>query len=530
MGNDSTKVAGNFDYGRRNAAFDKPKPFEPKPLAPEPTFADSSRDKLFGGSILQARLNNFDRIPTDAPKIPPVAFIDPQKVDAAVKSIHESLTETWTDWDVSKSDLNDIQNTFKGLNADEAKAVFSKLSDGDVKKYADELSGMLGGYGENEKRALFDELAGKLDGRNLARLGDTLLARESGKLIETSDVKLLSESIAKGAPDSVKSEYLQVTTGRVEKDGQFALGAAQILVSLKNNPQAFSQALGNLSDGQLKAVFKAAAQETRVSSPRGDAEFVRYDTKPLVELMSAVSKTSDPSLKARVFETAALQMKEIGEAGRVYPPVIPANKEEQAALVRNALTEMLDGDTTGVVRALEQNENSFNGRGITAYVKSMIESGDTNKLGTFINRLLTGNDLKGGAYARFGEKATGDNSEQYYQNAQVLGYFGGAIAASTKQITGDRSKQADIVKNVFGTVLGATGAINPASGVASSVANGLTQKIVNDVVDGLNNETMQIDEALTKLTIAHNPETGKPYNGEAEESYKTNFSWVYNKN
>ena len=527
MGNDSTKVSGRFDYGRRDNPLDKPKPFNPGPYAPEKTFADSRRDKFFGGDILRARLNsNFS-----GPNMPPpVPVIDPQKVEAAVTSIQENLTETWTDWDVSKGDLKGIETTFKDLNAAEANQVFGRLSDADVKKYADELSGIMGGYGETDKQQLFDDLAGKLDARNLARLGDALLAREDGKLIETSDVKLLSEAIAKNATDSVKAEYLQVITGRVEKDEEFALGAARILTSLKDNPQAFSQALGNLSDGQLKAVFKAATQETTSTSYQGAAVHLRYDTKPLTELVDAVSRTSDPALKARVFEAAALQMKEISEAGSTFPTVIAANKDAQAAAVRDALTGLLDSDTTGVVRALEENETSFNGKGITAYVKSMIESGDQAKLGTFINRLMTGNDLSGNAYARFGEQANGDNNEQFYQNAQVLGYFGGAIAASCKQITGDRAKQADIVKNIFGTVLGATGAMNPASGVASSVANGLTQKIVNDVVDGLNNETMEIDQAMTKLTIAHNPQTGRPYNGDAEESYKTNFNWVYNRN
>ena len=118
----------------------------------------------------------------------------------------------------------------------------------------------------------------------------------------------------------------------------------------------------------------------------------------------------------------------------------------------------------------------------------------------------------------------------YYQNAQVLGYFAGGVAAATKQITSDRTKQADIIKNVFGTALSLAGGVNSTVGANSTIANGLSQTIVNDVVDRLNKQTMEIDEALTKLTIPHNPQTGKPYNGEAEESYKTNFSWVFNKN
>lgn len=512
---DSTKVSGRFDYGRRDPSIDKPKPFNPGPYAPEKTFADSSRDKFFGGAILQARLNNnFNQTNT-----PPAAVVDPQKVDAAVKSIQESLTETWTDWDVSKGDLKDIQKTFADLNAAEANEVFSKLSADDVKKYADELSGIMGGYGENDKQELFNELAGKLDARNLARLGDALLAREDGKKIDTSDVKLLSEAIAKNAPDAVKAEYLGVISGRIEKDEEFALGAAQILASLKNNPQALETAVQNLSDGQLKAVVAAASQETFSGNPLNGTPQVSYDTKPLVDLLGAVSGSQNASLKARVFEAAALQMKEISEAGSALPTVVALGKDAEVAQVRTALTNLLQSDATGIVTKLEKKNTA---QGMTAYLKSMLGNGEGDKVRELIASLVKGNDSSENPAARI-ETNFGTPEKPIYQNARTLGFFAGSIFSATKQITDDVNKQADIIKNIFSAGFGAAGAANPASGVAASIANGLTAEAVKGIVDGINNETKDLRQALLELTLPPDA-SGEPYSGVAKDAYNGSFS------
>jgi hypothetical protein len=74
------------------------------------------------------------------------------------------------------------------------------------------------------------------------------------------------------------------------------------------------------------------------------------------------------------------------------------------------------------------------------------------------------------------------------------------------------------------------GAANPTSGVVSSVLNGLTQAIVNEVTDGLNKGTMDMEEAIEKLPFPRNSETGAIYEGAAEADFDSAFSRVVLRN
>ena len=87
-----------------------------------------------------------------------------------------------------------------------------------------------------------------------------------------------------------------------------------------------------------------------------------------------------------------------------------------------------------------------------------------------------------------------------------------------------------MLKNIFGTIAGATGAANPASGVVSSVVNGLTQAVVNEVTDGLNKGTMDMQEAIEKLLFPRNTETGALYEGAAEADFDSAFNRVVIRN
>jgi len=189
---------------------------------------------------------------------------------------------------------------------------------------------------------------------------------------------------------------------------------------------------------------------------------------------------------------------------------------------------LINSDVTGIMTSLEHNFR--NGDGITAYAKSMLNAGSTTELGNIVAKLSKGNDLKGNPLDRFSNQITGTDGRPHYQNAQVLGYFSGALFAGAKQITGDRTKQADMLKNIFGTIAGATGAANPPAGVASSILNGLTQAIVGEVTDGLNKGTMDMEEALEKLLFPRDAATGNSYEGAAEADYDSAFSRVVLRN
>lgn len=480
--------------------------------------ADNNKDsqignKLFGGDLLKFQLNAF----LDAPaKNPPPPNPDPAKVDDAVKLIKDRLSEGVLDWDVTHGDLKDIENKIKTLTPEELNATVDKLSNDDLQKWTNELNGINGSYSGAEKKALFDHLAKNLSGKNLARFAEAIKSHEEGRLVENSDVQALADSVARNASSATKQEFINSLAGKIEKEEKYALAVAQVLGSMKNDPAALETALKGLSDSQLKSVMKAASQEDIKSNYGGNSARLTFNPEPLVKLLDAVSSIKDPTQKARVFEAAAGQMKDISEAGN--PLVIAYNKDEAAKQVRDALTKLIDSDPNGVVRELK--ENYYDGKGITNYLKGMLNGSeqDRAKVADTLAHLLKGNDLKGAPMEIFSRETTGTDGKPFRQNAETIGYFSGGILAATKQITSDRSKQADIFKNVFGTIAGAAGAANPAAGVSAAIINGLTADIVNRVVDKLNTGTTDANQALIELVVPRDAQ-GNIYRGEAKGDF-----------
>ena len=446
----------------------------------------------------------------------PVNQIDNQKVEDAVNLIKDRLDESFLG-DVSHGDLSDIKDSFQNLNNAEANEVFRRLSKGDLEKWADELDGMVGGFSGDEKKTLFNELAGKLD--------DQQLARFINALGDEGNIQSLADSVADNASGATKAALIGRMEENVETNERAAIAVAELIGGMGNNPQELEGVLQNLSQTQLGAIMRAASQKEIHSTPGlfgGGSIYTTFEPQPLVDMLNAVSGIGNAELKANIFQAASLELKHIEEAGRALNPV--AGQDDAARDVRNALTGLLQSDTNGIMTELEHNFR--NGDGITAYVKSMMDAGETTELGNIIARLSKGNDLRGDPLARFGTQARGTDGNPHYRNAQVLGYFAGALLSGAKQITSDRSRQADILKNVFGTIAGATGAANPASGVVSSLLNGLTQQIVTDVTNGLNKGTMDMEESLEQLVFPRSPQTGDTYEGAAEADYDSAFSRV----
>jgi hypothetical protein len=447
---------------------------------------------------------------------------DPKKVEDAVNSIKQSLSEGILDWDVTHGDLSSIQNTFRNLNAEEANQVFQRLSDGDIEKWVGELNGLNGSYSREEKQQLFNELAGKLNGANLARLAKALGS-------DGFDAGDLGRAITQNSTAQAKVDFVRHMASAVEANRAASEAVTEVISGLQDNPAALDSALGSLSDTQLQKLMEnISVRGFSVNSAYGSAYTIEYKGELLGEMLDAVSKSNNADVKARVFNAAALQLKAIEGAPNLLPATAIIGKNDAAARIRDSLTNVLNSDTVGIMTSLEH--TARNGEGITAYTKSMLAGGKTAELGQIVARLSKGNDLTGDPLARFGTQVRGTDGNPHYQNAQVLGYFAGALFAGAKQTTGDRTKQADILKNIFGTIAGATGAANPTSGVVSSVLNGLTQAIVNEVTDGLNKGTMDMEEAIEKLLFPRNTATGAIYEGAAEADFDSAFSRVVLRN
>ena len=517
-------MAPKVDAVRAKQEIIKPKIQEPTVLRQETTrvnFLNEQDKNLFlrqnnlGADTL--RISLFARVPDDGGGS--VAAADPKKVEDAVNSIKSSLSEGFTDWDVTHGDLNNIRDTFRNLNAAEANQVIERLSDGDIQKWVDELGGINGGFNREEKQQLFKELAGKLSGANLSRFAEAL--GDDG--FEAQD---FGRAVGQNASAQTKVDFVRNMAGSVERRDGASEAVAEVIAGLGNNPAAMNQAIGALSDTQLQKLMENISVKG-ISSPMGGYT-IEYKGELLSKMLDAVAKSNDPDVKARVFNAAAMQLKSIEDSPSIIPGTAIIGKGDAAARIRDSLTNVINSDTVGIMTSLEHNYR--NGEGITAYAKSMLNGGKTSELGQIVARLSKGNDLTGDPLARFGTQVRGTDGNPHYQNAQVLGYFAGALFGGAKQITGDRTKQADMLKNVFGTIAGGVGALNPPAGIASSIVNGLTQTIVNQVTDAVNNGTMDMQEALQKLLFPRNTETGALYEGAAEADFDSAFSRVVLRN
>ena len=449
-----------------------------------------------------------------------VPSIDQRKVDEATAGIKENLKSGFFN-DVTHTDLREIERTLEGLMPQEANAVFNRLTDAELRQWAEDLNDAgwfdFRGYDRNEKQRLFDTLAERLDGQNLARF--------AGALDEPSDGQLFGASVASRATDAATEQFIRSSAARAENDPTTAVAVAEAIGGLSNNPAALQRAVGGLSQTQIDKIVEAAAQERMHTNPLGSSITVTYDAAPLGRMLEAVSRVQDPDLKARFFEPAAAQLKELEETNTGIGLVVLKGDSERQ--VRDGLTALLDSDTTGVVNSLE---NEFrDGKGLTAYMKSMLENGQERQIGQMISRLLEGNDHSQNPIDRFGARVMRPDGPQY-DNAEDVGFFLGAIHAAARQITGDRDKQANIVKNIFSSIAGAVGATGPQAGVAASLLNGLTTAAVDDVVSRLNNGTVELRDALRLLAFPRDPRTNEPYEGAAETAYDSAVGRVIDAN
>ena len=521
----------NFDNNRPEPVIKK---VEVKVQTVEVAFKDSKTgESSFQASMLKAQLTKAFN-PQVLQGAPPQ--VDQAKVDDALKTIREKLDESGWFNDVTHSELKDIQNTLQNLNGAEANQVIANLKPEELKKFADELgsSGWFGtgGFDATEKKEFLNSMAGKLDAGNLAKLATAL---NTGDAAGEENMRVLSQSIAENTSPQVKADFVKAMAGQVESTSSNGLAVANVIASLKNNPAELKQAIDGLSDSQLKAVMRAATQE-RIegnstmllpSSPNsgfGNVNTTRrtFNPEPLKQMLEAVATSDDPKLKARVFDAGANQLKELEDYGDLTKPgnlLIPsAGVKESAQTIRQGLTSILDSDTSGIITRLEKTNNA---KGLTSYMKSMLNNDEGDKVHQFVNRLTTGDASK--TPTENIEQNSGTATKPIYQNARNLGFLAGSIYSATRQITSDTNKQADVIKNIFGAVLGAGGAANPASGVAASLANGLTAEAARNIVDQINSGTVDLRQGLLRLTLPPDA-SGDPYSGTAKEAYNGSFS------
>ncbi|HVF55393.1 MAG TPA: hypothetical protein VM934_04535 [Pyrinomonadaceae bacterium] len=518
------------------AGVDNTQNIDAQPVVAENLVAqntDAGSDSVRGEFFLQESFFRFRFQPTgdtNAAAAPTAQAVDQGKVDAAVKLIQEKLDESGWFGDVTHSELEDIERTVSGLTPQEATAVFDRLSDGNLRKWAEELNSGAwfgaGGFDGSEKSRLFNMLAAKLDGNNLSRFSAALQGEDS--------VKEFGRAVAAHGSDASKEAFVRATASRAETDPAAAVVVAEVIASMRNNPAALQRTLSSLTQTQIDKIVESSAQkhqytQTNISGygPPTSTTTITYDAAPLGCLLDAVATTSDPKLKAAFFEPAARQLKEIEEAGSVVESLggVVYFKKDSVSQIRNGLTNVIDSDTTGVVGQLETLSASYTGKGLTAYLKSMLNGGQEKKVGELVTRMLLGNDLKGNAVQRFRAQSPGNTGDSLYDNAENLGYFLGAVRAAARQISDDTGKQADFIKNIFGAVLGTAGAAGTGPGLAATGLNWLSSEVINSVSARVKDGRTNIFDALIQLGLPR-VDANTVYDGPAEAAFKSGFGFV----
>lgn len=458
---------------------------------------------------------------------------DPGRIDDAVSRLRALLDESGVFGDVSHDELREVNGVLRRLNATETRAVYGRLTDAERAVWGREVNSGAplgaGGLDASEKRELIDMLAARLSG---AQLGDF-----SRRLGEHEDVIAVGNAVARLGSTGVKLELVRefaaaAETGdrarlethfglskTISEDPQ-AVAIAEVLASLHGNSVALGSAVGALSPSQLEAVITSAARGSVTTTVLGETAGTTVDYEPalLVRLLDAGATSRDPAVKERLFRAAARQLGAIQETGNLV--MTYADRRDDGRQVADAMTRLLRSDTSGIMRQLET-QGDRDGASLVPYATEMVKQGRRQALGEIILDLQLGNDHKGNAIDRFEATTAGTTGRPYYMNAEVLGYFVGALQVGIAANASSSKEQAALLKSVFGTVAG----LVPVPEIAKTVANGLVGAVVDEVCRSVAAGAKDLRSALRELAYPRDA-AGRLYEGPAEESYDSTVGRV----
>ena len=481
--------------------------------------------------------------PTPSPQPPavrqtptPPASNPGQAVDQAARDIHDRLHDQGFLGTSRNDHLHEIQHTLDRLPAGERNQVIAKLSDADLKSWSGNInaSGILGaeGLSHDEKRSLMKDLAGNLDGQQLARVSNAFGNRD--------DVVALGDAVARFGSADAKVDYVKALAPRAtdrETQTDTGFGSAttlygdkeaaaigNVLTSLKDNPRAFNEAMGALNPAQLGAVVKALENErsTTTATYPGTASITsRFDPAPLKGLLDAAAMAGNVQNKAALFQAASGALKDIRDSDTLLTPNPSAGAS--VALVTQGMTQLMNSDTRGVVDRLNTVESG--GASLAGYLKEVVRQ-DPSASNGIIGRQLA--QLQGAGTGMTAEKYIGTSQPDgtgapYYRNAQNLGYYAGAVQAGIRSLTSDAKKQGEILGNVFGTAIAVGSAALPlpvAGKVGAAAFNGLTRELIRQTVDSVASGNKSLQDAFAELALPRDPGSPERYRGAADPFYQ----------
>jgi hypothetical protein len=390
---------------------------------------------------------------------------------AAVDSINQRLSTAWNDPFVSYGDVQAISATLRGLSAIDQNAVVRELArTGALNSFAREMLQSapfnLGGLTLPERNQLLADMAGKLNGANLARVAGALSAASSGvsqhELLDQfgglvarhagslSKVDFIREMAARTTDQaSVWSTYFGGSS-RIEGDPD-AMAVARVLGSLRGTRAA--EGFAALNEAQLQAVIKASIRPWSVTTamPNGAAAppSVSYNATAFRDLMTAGASMTDPAAKARLFNAAGDALREVERANFLVAPMRGGTLDVMA----DGMTALLRSDPAGVIRQLALTQATWDGSDLATYAKVMLDKGRTAELGEIMAGVQFGNRGTENPVTRFDAQTILPSGQGRYDNAHALGYFVGAVYRGAQALTSDASAQNTLLTEIGKTAL-----------------------------------------------------------------------------
>lgn len=425
---------------------------------------------------------------------------------------------------VTHDEMNQVRAKLDGLNAADADAVIDEMQrTGQLDRFAQEaVDGSWfgnGGYSGDERRDLFNDLAGKLDGSSLARVSDSF-ARASAGEDGFNRVNELADSVASHGSASVKVDYVRAMAGNAadgtglrgtgfgsswsrEVDAE-ASAIAEVVGSLRG-AQA-QEAFKALSPDQLRAVMNSSIDQTNFYSQGGVV--TSFDAEDFKGVMDAAASISDPDLKARIFDAGADPMRAVRDTQGIGIGQNSPDRDATLNTIRDSMTTLLNSDTTGVVRELTYNSETQDGSDLSAYAQVMIATGQEKTLGEQMARLQFGNDLQGDPIARL-DQTTQVNGQERRENAGALGYFVGSVYAGAAAHTKDVKEQQEVATAVLKSVLSVVDKAGVGGRVVGGAASVAKEWVVFAVRGAIDDPGASAAQKLERAALPQDPGTGE---------------------
>lgn len=440
---------------------------------------------------------------------------------SAYNDIHAKLdTSGWFNT-VTHGEVNDVAARLKGLTSADADAVIDESQrTGELDRFASEaVDGSWfgnGGYTDGERRDLFTDLAGKLDGNSLASVSNAF-AKASGGEDGYSRVGELADAVSTHAAASTKVDYVKALAGQTDGKG---LSGASFGGSWSREVDAEASAIGKvigsmrgsqaqaafsaLSQDQLRAVVSTGIDQSNQYSQSG--VITSFDPKGFQSVMNSAASISNPDLKAQIFDAGADALRTVRDTQAVGLAQNSPDRNATLSAVTDSMTKLLDSDTAGITRELTYNTMTQDGSDLAAYAQVMIADHKEAKLGEQMAKLQFGNDLKGDPIGRLNQTTT-VNGQERRENAGTLGYFTGAVyagaAANSKDVKAQQEAVTAVLKSVL-TVVDKAGVGGKAVGTAASVGKEWVQFAVRGAINDPGTTPAQ---KLERAALPQDPKT-----------------------